>query len=33
MMTITEKQFSKIEYLVGEYNGDVLNTDERLVEF
>ena len=32
ILTITENQFSKIEYLVGEYNGDVLNSDERLVE-
>lgn len=32
LLTVTEKQYSKIEYLVGEYNGDVLNTDERLVE-
>ncbi|MBO5439995.1 MAG: CRISPR-associated endonuclease Cas2 [Clostridia bacterium] len=32
MLTVTERQFSRIEYLVGQYNGDVLNTDERLVE-
>ena len=32
ILSITEKQFSRIEYLVGEYNGDILNTDERLVE-
>ncbi len=32
ILNVTEKQFSKIEYLVGQYNGDVLNSDERLVE-
>lgn len=32
VLTITEKQFAKIEYLVGQYNGDILNSDERLVE-
>ena len=32
LLTVTEKQFSRIEYLVGSYSGDVLNTDERLVE-
>ena len=32
ILNVTEKQFSKIEYLVGQYNGDVLTSDERLVE-
>ncbi|MBP3495868.1 MAG: CRISPR-associated endonuclease Cas2 [Clostridia bacterium] len=32
ILNVTEKQFSKIEYLVGQYNGDILNSDERLVE-
>ncbi len=31
MLTITEKQFSKMEYVVGEYKTDVLDTDEKLV--
>lgn len=31
MLAITEKQFSKIEIVVGEINSTVLNTDERLV--
>ena len=31
ILKITEKQFSKMEYVVGEYSSDVLNTDERLV--
>lgn len=30
-MKITEKQFSKIEYIVGEYSSEVLDSDERLV--
>ncbi len=32
LLTITEKQFAKIEYIVGASSGDVLDTDERLVE-
>ena len=32
MMTVTEKQFSKIEYITGEGHSDVIDTDERLVE-
>lgn len=31
LLTITEKQFSKIEYISGEFTTDVVNTDERLV--
>jgi len=31
VLTVTEKQFSKIEFLTGEKKGDVLDTDERLV--
>lgn len=31
MMVITEKQFSKIEYLVGEKRSDVIDSDERLL--
>ena len=27
----TEKQYSKMEYIVGDRNGEVLDTDERLV--
>lgn len=30
-LTVTEKQFSKMEYLVGEYSSDVIDSDERLV--
>lgn len=32
MMTITEKQFSKIEYLTGTSHSDVISTDERMIE-
>lgn len=28
---ITEKQFSKIEYIVGEHSSEVLDSDERIV--
>lgn len=31
MLTITEKQFAKIEFVVGESSGEVLDNDERLV--
>lgn len=31
ILTLTEKQFSKMEFIVGEYSSDVLDTDERLV--
>ena len=31
MMIVTEKQFSKIEYVVGSKKTDVLDSDERLV--
>lgn len=31
MLTITEKQFSKIEYLTGEFSSDVVCTDERMI--
>ena len=31
VMKITEKQYSKIEYLLGKLSSDVLDTDSRLV--
>ena len=31
VLKLTEKQFSRIEYIVGESKSEVLNTDERLV--
>lgn len=30
MITITEKQFSKMEYIVGVFKSDTLSSDERL---
>ena len=32
ILTVTEKQFSKIEYITGRWQSDVIDTDERLVE-
>ena len=32
ILTITEKQFARMEYIVGSSNSDVIATDERLVE-
>ncbi len=31
-LTITEKQYSRIEYILGEYTGDVLDSDARYIE-
>lgn len=31
-LTITEKQYSKMEYIVGTYLGDIISSDERFVE-
>ena len=31
IITLTEKQFSKMEIITGEYKVNVLDTDERLV--
>lgn len=32
MLTITEKQYSGMEYIVGEKNEDILDNTERLIE-
>ena len=32
LLTVTEKQFAKMEYIVGEFSSDVIDSDERLVE-
>lgn len=32
MLTVTEKQFSRMEFIVGAYTGDIINSDERFVE-
>lgn len=31
MLSVTEKQFAKMEYLVGEYSSEVIDSDERLI--
>ncbi len=31
MLKVTEKQFAKMEYIVGESSSEVLDSDERLV--
>lgn len=31
VLTVTEKQFSAMKYLVGDFHSEVLDTDERLV--
>ena len=31
MLTVTEKQFSKMEYLTGEFHSEVIDSDERMI--
>lgn len=31
ILNVTEKQFSKMEYIMGEFKSDVVDSDERLV--
>ena len=31
LLTVTEKQFSKMEYIVGKYKSELLDSDQRLV--
>ena len=31
-LVITEKQYSRMEYIVGSYEGDIISSDERFVE-
>lgn len=31
ILTITEKQYSKIEFLTGEFHSDIISTDERMI--
>lgn len=31
LLTVTEKQFASMEYIVGEYHTEVVDTDERMV--
>lgn len=32
MLVITEKQFSKMEFVLGNYDGDIIVNDERFIE-
>ena len=32
MLTITEKQFAKMEWIVGAFQSDVISSDERMIE-
>lgn len=32
LLTLTEKQFSKMEFIVGEKNSHVIDSDERLID-
>ncbi len=31
ILTVTEKQFSRMEYILGEFHTEIIDTDERLV--
>lgn len=31
-LTVTEKQFAKMEFILGESNSDIIDTDERFIE-
>lgn len=31
ILNVTEKQFSKMEYLVGEFHSEIIDSDERLI--
>lgn len=31
ILTVTEKQFSQMEFIVGEYHSEVIDSDERLI--
>ena len=31
MLTVTEKQYAKMDFVVGEFNSEVIDNDERLV--
>lgn len=32
MLTITEKQFAKMEWVVGEFHSEIIDSDERMIE-
>jgi len=31
LLTVTEKQFSKIEYITGDFHSDIISSDERMI--
>ena len=31
ILTVTEKQFANMEYIVGEFHSDIIDSDERLI--
>ncbi len=31
LLTVTEKQFSKMEFITGEYKSDMIDSDERMI--
>ena len=31
-LTVTEKQYSKMEFIIGSNNGDIISSDERFIE-
>ena len=32
LLTVTEKQYSKMEFIIGESSSDIVSSDERLIE-
>ena len=32
VLVVTEKQYSRMEFIVGSFDGDIINSDERLIE-
>lgn len=32
LLSVTEKQYSKMEYIVGSFEGDIITSDERFIE-
>lgn len=31
VLTVTEKQYARMEYIVGSYDGDIISSDERFI--
>ena len=32
VLVVTEKQYSRMEFIVGSFDGDIINSDERFIE-